>query len=145
MYIWSFSRLHGRWDLIIRYMYLVLFALSYHLLVQNQLYKSFTTKLASAYNKFKSKLYKYMVVSYAKDKILHLHDLHISLTYIEGVLILNLDALHNKCFDVMIFYHHKLSYIWKIIFKPCVNISPYAICAQFVEKDTVIDHINRFK
>ena len=66
-------------------MYLVLFALSYHLLAQNQLYKSFTTKLAnlaSAYNKFKSKLYKYMVVSYAKDKILHLHDLHISLTYI---------------------------------------------------------------
>ena len=60
--------------------YFVLFALSDNLLAQNQLYKSFTTMLASVYNTFRSEFDKYMVVSSAKDKILHLHDLLMSLT-----------------------------------------------------------------
>ena len=49
-----------------------LFAFSDHLLAQNQLCKSFTTMLASVYNTFRSELDKYMVVSSAKDKIIHL-------------------------------------------------------------------------
>ena len=54
--------------------------LSDNLLAQNQLYKSFTTMLASVYNTFRSEFDQYMVVSSAKDKILHLHDLLMSLT-----------------------------------------------------------------